>query len=389
MKRWLCGWLCICLLIGGIGLAFAEDAADDEEQEELTEEEEKEIKELDEEDDSIYEVSGKVYPEPTKEDYNASSPALYTCTVRPKYSIFSEMSTDSKRVVSGSNSSMKKVEVLFVGLKWMIVRKDGKIGYVKREWVNLDSIVPLDPVNTPPMNVQKHGFTATTATECHVRKSMDPTAIEGDDGNNWVILKAGTKITIWQFYEGWAMVNYMRSYGYIDPNELKDLMPVSTTDEMMFEDCAIAAYTSYYKMAQTEMNLNRIHNIKLGCGFISRVVEPGETFDANKIMGRYNASKGYKQAGVLIDGKTVAGYGGGTCQVSSTLYNALLQLPGLKILYRHAHGGNGASYLPIHCDAAVGSEKLNLKFRNDYDFAIRIEASSNDDGALCIRIYKA
>ena len=392
MKRFLCGWLCICLLITGLCFAMAEEEDDEalgEDNTEVSQQEEEDVKQLDTEDDSIYEVTGKVFPEPTRKDFNASSPAIYTCTLRENYSIFSEMSVDSRRVVGASSYKTRNLDVLYVGLQWMIIRKGKEIGYVKREWVEKESVKPLDPVNTAPFNVQKHAYTAVTAAPCHVRKSMDLNKGDGDDGNNWVILKEGTKITIWQFYEGWAMVNYMRSYGYIDPNELTDLRPVSPTDEELFPDCPIAAYTSYYKMVQSETNINRIHNIKLGCGFISRVVEPGEIFDANKIMGRYNASKGYKQAPVMLDGKTVPGYGGGTCQVASTLYNVLIQMPKLTILYRHPHGGNGASYLPIHCDAAVGNAKLNLRFQNNYDFPIRIEALSNDDGALSIRIYKA
>lgn len=51
-------------------------------------------------------------------------------------------------------------------------------------------------------------------------------------------------------------------------------------------------------------------------------------------MGPYNKGKGYLPAGALSDGTTTTSYGGGTCQVSSTLYNALLQLPGINILYR-------------------------------------------------------
>ena len=105
-------------------------------------------------------------------------------------------------------------------------------------------------------------------------------------------------------------------------------------------------------------------------------------------MGPYNRSKGYEPAPVMIDGKTVPGYGGGTCQVSSTLYNVLIQLPKINITYRRPHGGNGASYLPIHCDAAVGAESLNLIFDNGYDFPIRIEGHTSDDGALLMLIYR-
>lgn len=82
------------------------------------------------------------------------------------------------------------------------------------------------------------------------------------------------------------------------------------------------------------------------------------------------------------------GYGGGTCQVSSTLYNALLQLPKVEILQRRPHGPDGARYLPHGVDAAVGNNSLNLRFRNNYDFPIRIEGHSSSDGALLMLVYK-
>ena len=66
----------------------------------------------------------------------------------------------------------------------------------------------------------------------------------------------------------------------------------------------------------------------------------------------------------------------------------LLQLPGLTIIQRRAHGDNGAPYLPMHVDAAVGNNELNLVFRNDYDFPIRLEGHTNYDGALCWLIYR-
>ena len=91
---------------------------------------------------------------------------------------------------------------------------------------------------------------------------------------------------------------------------------------------------------------------------------------------------------VLVDGDTVAGYGGGTCQVSTTLYNALLQIPqGIAIVYRRPHGPGGASYAPHGVDAAVGATNLNLIFRNDYPFPITIDCTASN-GSLCICIRK-
>ena len=215
-----------------------------------------------------------VYHEKTLADFSVDSPALYRgriTNVIGDYSIYAEPSTKSERVVKGLKNV--QVDVLYVGLVWVIVRYQDKIGYVKREYLSKDFIA-YDPVNTPPFNVQKHQYIATVAKECYVRKTMTKEPLNEKEYNTyWVKLNPGTRISIWQFQDGWAIVNYMRSYGYIDPNDLKDLIPVSPTDQPISKESPIAAYTSYYTMKHLlpgasketkELNLNRIWNIGHG-----------------------------------------------------------------------------------------------------------------------------
>ena len=64
----------------------------------------------------------------------------------------------------------------------------------------------------------------------------------------------------------------------------------------------------------------------------------------------------------------------GNCQVSSTLYNAVLALPSLTVLERHEHS-NEVYYVPLGKDAAVSYGSIDFKFRNDYDYDIKIYAS--------------
>ena len=274
MKRILCILLGISLLLGTVSFAWAEEDGEDDIEYSAEELAEMEAEEKEAEDDVAAVVTGEVYHEKTREDFDLNSPALYTARMRTDFggSIYA-VKWASKEDIRPQDKLLEckgaKLDILYVGLRWLIVRKDKTIGYIKREYVNQSEITPVDPVNTPPLNVQKHSYIAKTAMTCHVRKSMTPSQGAGDDGNNWVILKPGTELSIWKFYKGWAVVNYMREYGYIDPNELTDLVPVSPTDEELFPDSPIAAYTSYYKMTQTETNLNRIHNIKTGCGYIT------------------------------------------------------------------------------------------------------------------------
>lgn len=340
-----------------------------------------------------------VYHEKTLADFSVDSPALYQGKISDvigEYSIYKEKNIKSERVARGLKNV--RVDVLYVGLVWVIVRYEGKLGYVKREYLT-KNFLAYDPVHTAPFNVQKHQYIATVARECYVRKTMTKEPLEEKNRKSyWVKLNPGTRISIWQFQDGWAIVNYMRSYGYIDPNDLKDLIPVSPTDQPISKESPIAAYTSYYTMkhllpgADKETktnNLNRIWNIGHGAEKITAkgLMQPGDVFNGNK--GNIGPYREYKLAIGLVNGKAVLSSGGGTCQVSSTLYNIICQMPGLTILQRRPHGYGGASYLPIHCDAAVGNDSLNFVFRNDYDFPIQLVGESTGDGALLMMAYRA
>lgn len=342
--------------------------------------------------DPIYIVDGRVlfdeynlpegigaqYALKTVEDFDKNSPALYTCTLKSNTSAYGERSIYVERLFRVGSAT--KVDVLYLDPLWAIVRYQGKIGYVKRHRI-LD-VKPVDSVNTPPYGVQKHQYVAVTSEEASVRVSMS------EEDYSWALLKPGTTLSIWQFDGEWAVVNYWRTYGYIHVSHLTDIRTVSPTDQALNDDTPIAAYTSYYKVNSTQIIQNRMHNIDVGIQYMSIVLQPGEKADANDLMGPYSLANGYLEAGALAEGTTIQSPGGGTCQVSSTLYNALMQLPGVTILHRRAHGDNGAPYLPMGQDAAVGNSELNLIFRNDYDFPIRLEGHTNYDGALCWLIYR-
>lgn len=374
LKRLLTLLMALCLLLTAL------PALGEEEESSLTQEEMDELLQLDEvnEDDEEQAHTGATYQEKSRGDFTIYSPALYTARIENASSLFAQRDLNSERVAYISKVS--RVDVLYVGSAWVIARYNDAIGYIKRD--RITDVQPVDPVNTPPYGVQKAAYVATTAQTCAVRKSMSST------DESWVVLNPGTKLSIWKIQDGWAIVLYWRTYGYINMNDLTDLIPVSHTDEPINEETPIAAYTSFYTMAQTDINKSRIINIRVACDRLTRVMHPGESLNFNKQVGPYRPQYGYQKAWVLINGTSVPGYGGGTCQVSSTLYNALLQLPGVTILQRRPHGPSGAKYLPHGVDAAVGNDTLNLRFRNDYDFPIRVEGHTSDDGALLMLVYR-
>lgn len=122
----------------------------------------------------------------------------------------------------------------------------------------------------------------------------------------------------------------------------------------------------------------RLTNIRITCGIINgTIINPNETFSFNGIVGKPTAQRGYQEAKIIIDHKTETGIGGGNCQVSSTLYNAVLAIPSLTVIERSEHGKE-VGYVPKGKDAAVSYGSLDFKFKNTTDYKIKINISTDD-----------
>ncbi len=126
---------------------------------------------------------------------------------------------------------------------------------------------------------------------------------------------------------------------------------------------------------------NRSTNIIRACETINGVVvKPGETFSYNQTLGERTEEKGYKFAGAYVNGKSVAEVGGGICQVSSTLYNCVLQA-NLEIVTRSEHVYS-AGYVDLGMDATVSWGGPDFQFRNNSENPIRIEAWVENGGVF-------
>ena len=116
-------------------------------------------------------------------------------------------------------------------------------------------------------------------------------------------------------------------------------------------------------------------NIKLACKTLSgTIIKSGETISLWKILGCPTPEKGYEKAkSFTSDGKVIKSYGGGICQLSTTIYNAVLKAEGLKVTERHEHSRE-VPYIKDGKDAAVSYGNSDLKFKNTLDYDIRIDA---------------
>lgn len=164
---------------------------------------------------------------------------------------------------------------------------------------------------------------------------------------------------------------------------LKITKPNVTTNQIGTE--AFPDLLASFSTTFSTSNRNRTTNIKLASNKINGVVlMPGEKFSYNKVVGQRTVAAGYKTAAVYVGGRVENGIGGGICQVSSTLYNAVLRA-NLEIVSRSNHRF-ATGYVPLSTDATVSWGGPEFVFKNTRKYPIRI-VSTVTGGKIKVDIY--
>ena len=149
---------------------------------------------------------------------------------------------------------------------------------------------------------------------------------------------------------------------------------VKTEDlgEKLFKE-SLSKYTTIYDAGNT----SRSTNIAIAARTINgKIILPGETFSYNKVLGNTTKEKGYQLGGAYQNGKVIQAYGGGICQVATTLYNAVLYA-NLEIIERYNHSYS-VSYVPASRDATVSYGGKDFKFKNSRTYPIKLVASAKN-----------
>ncbi|HHW48713.1 MAG TPA: VanW family protein [Clostridiaceae bacterium] len=175
------------------------------------------------------------------------------------------------------------------------------------------------------------------------------------------------------------------------PGTMQEITPPKTEHETTKRTTRrklveIASYTTKL-LNRSE---NRVNNIELASNKLDNlVIEPGEEFSFNKVVGRRTKAKGYEEAPIIVQTeegpKESIGIGGGICQVSTTLYNAVEEA-GLKVTERHMHSKD-IGYVPEGEDATVAYGTADFKFVNTRDnpIIIRTYLSKNK---LTVKLFE-
>ena len=154
-----------------------------------------------------------------------------------------------------------------------------------------------------------------------------------------------------------------------------------------WSDKKTTRFSNVYSSYSTTFNspAGRTANIKRACEYIDgTILRPGEVFSFNKIVGRRTPERGFKIATVYSGQSVVSGYGGGVCQVSTTIFNAVLYA-NLDIVQRHQHSMT-VHYVPYGRDAAISWGTQDFQFRNSTNQDIKISAKVYNNSKIEIKL---
>ncbi|MEG6614912.1 VanW family protein [Peptococcaceae bacterium 1198_IL3148] len=179
----------------------------------------------------------------------------------------------------------------------------------------------------------------------------------------------------------------VESFANLDVREHQvELVTKAIEPQLTDEDLKdINTQLSIYVTALDSSSSSRIHNIKLASNKIDNtLMKPGEVFSLNQQLGPRIEAEGYQKASVIVDNEIVDDYGGGVCQVATTLYNAV-KVADLPVVERHRHT-LPVDYAPIGEDATIAGDIKDFKFKNDGKKPLLIK-SAVEENKLTVSLF--
>lgn len=171
------------------------------------------------------------------------------------------------------------------------------------------------------------------------------------------------------------------SFESIDSPIIMDKVYPSITEEDLKIMGELSSFSTWYNNGEVD----RTHNLTRAASAINtKVIQPGQVFSFNETVGARTFESGYRDALVIVGGKFEPGVGGGICQVSSTLYNAVL-MADLEIVERHNHA-LAVAYVPVGRDATVAYGLQDFRFKNNTTHPIYLRTVTGG-GRLSVTVY--
>ena len=186
--------------------------------------------------------------------------------------------------------------------------------------------------------------------------------------------KTGRKLNVEATYDviADAILNDWNQLDLVVNAVIEDDIPQYSLETVQKCNTLLGSYSTNYSTSTSDRKKNVENASKL---IHNSIIYPGEVFSCYDKMNPFTTANGYYGAGAYANGMVVESIGGGVCQVSTTLYVALLEAE-LEITERAAHSMTVA-YVPVGFDAAIAGTYKDLKFRNNLDVPVLVEAVAN------------
>lgn len=193
-----------------------------------------------------------------------------------------------------------------------------------------------------------------------------------------ITLPVGEQLTVLDQTGKWIEVRYNDISGFVFWKYIGFIEPEIVENSNLVGNSIIHSTSSK----------NRDTNIFIACNTINGILlQPGEEFRWSEIIGQTTAEKGYLMSISIIGGQYTDDRGGGVCQVSTTIYNALLNTSIKPTSLHHHSAKDGVAYVDKGYDATVAHGSKDFAFKNTYDFPIYIESYSYK-GIVFVNLYK-
>lgn len=246
------------------------------------------------------------------------------------------------------------------GIPLSITENNDTIAIVKRQEVMLPvpGLELVDPVKYEQLLKQ---------IEQQVEKKAKNATL--NDSGHIIPEKVGYKLNRHAFTEAFFQYYFHNRLTTLEVPKMMVYPKVDSKLLSIIRTKRLGQYITYFN----SRNKARSKNIELAVAAINnQVVFPGEVFSFNKVVGKRTVKKGYMKAPEIVKGELIEGIGGGICQVSSTLFNAV-DRSGVTMIERYSHSKH-VPYVPPGRDATVSWYGPDFSFKNEYNQPILIRA---------------
>ena len=321
-------------------------------------------------------VSGIDFVDAANAEYAVTTTGYVRVSSGSYLNVREEASKDSK--ILGKLYLNEAVEIVETVGEWHKINYLGSYAYVHADYIKDEPIVvyyddvsasELANGNIPNLQVRYIGY---------LSESTGAYPLKSSKRNCYI--PAGP-IAIFSLQGDYAIIAKGRQLLRVGIQYFDEIVLIDSNVDACYEPI-IAAYTTFFSTS----NSNRTNNIKLGAEAMKVTLAPGEEYSFNGIVGKRSPEKGYMLANAYKGQEVVQDYGGGVCQLSSTLYAAIRLDPNFRITQRYTHSME-VDYLPVGMDATVNWNNRDIRFVNNYPFNVYVNTYINR-GMLTITIHK-